>query len=218
MPGLNGIDGARMILEQAPKTKIVFVTMHANRVIMKEAFRAGASAFVVKNCAASDLVLAVRTVLAGGTYVSPEVQETLDSKLPKELSERQIEVLRLIAQGCSAKQIAFQTEHLGAHSGVPQECHYGETHAPHHCGAHALVRSSTASGLRALARRAVIVIGTVDALTASDNTSHCFERWWLGKPIGRVRQVASGKIVSPSIRPAPIWFAHLTERAPAPTR
>ncbi len=44
------------------------------------------------------------------------------------------------------------------------------------------MRSSTASGLRALARRAVIVIGTVDALSASDNTSHCFERWWLGKP------------------------------------
>ncbi len=108
MPGLNGIDGARMILEQAPKTKIVFVTMHANRVIMKEAFRAGASAFVVKNCAATDLVLAVRIVLEGGTYVSPEVQETLDSKLPKELSERQIEVLHLIAQGCSAKQIAFK--------------------------------------------------------------------------------------------------------------
>ncbi len=107
MPGVNGLDAARMILEQAPNTKIVFLTMHANRVIVKEAFRAGASAFVVKNCAANDLVLAVRTVLSGGTYVSPEVQEDGDQAPSEELSERQITVLRLIAQGCSAKQIAF---------------------------------------------------------------------------------------------------------------
>src|SRR5271157_3412606 len=75
MPGLNGLDAARLILEQAPNTKIVFLTMHANRVIVNEAFRAAASAFVVKNCAASDLLLAIRTVLGGGTYISPEVQE-----------------------------------------------------------------------------------------------------------------------------------------------
>src|SRR5664279_5172285 len=49
MPGLNGLDVARMILEQTPNTKIVFLTMHANRMIVKEAFQAGASAFVVKN-------------------------------------------------------------------------------------------------------------------------------------------------------------------------
>ena len=107
MPGLNGLDAARMILEQAPNTKIVFLTMHANRVIVKEAFRAGASGFVVKNCAANDLVLAVRTVLDGGTYVSPEVQDDAAQAPSEELSERQITVLRLIAQGCSAKQIAF---------------------------------------------------------------------------------------------------------------
>ena len=107
MPGLSGIDAARMILEQAPSTKIVFLTMHANRLIAKEAFRAGASAFVVKNCAANDLVLAVRTVLAGGTYVSPKVLEEMAQAPSEELSERQITVLRLIAQGCSAKQIAF---------------------------------------------------------------------------------------------------------------
>jgi DNA-binding NarL/FixJ family response regulator len=110
MPGLNGLDVARMILEQAPKTKIVFLTMHANRVILKEAFRAGASAFVVKNCAVSDLVRAVRTVLAGGTYVSPEVQEDEAQAPSEDLSERQTTVLRLIAQGCSAKQIGFHLD------------------------------------------------------------------------------------------------------------
>ena len=110
MPGLNGLDVARMIREQAPTTKIIFLTMHANRVIVKEAFRAGASAFVVKNCTASDLVLTVRTVLAGGTYVSPEVPEDGAQAPSEELSERQTTVLRLIAQGCSAKQIAFHLD------------------------------------------------------------------------------------------------------------
>jgi DNA-binding NarL/FixJ family response regulator len=110
MPRLNGLDVARMILERAPNTKIVFLTMHANRVIMKEAFRAGASGFVVKNCTASDLVLAVRTVLVGRTYVSPEVQEDGAGTSSEELSERQTTVLRLIAQGCSAKQIGFHLD------------------------------------------------------------------------------------------------------------
>jgi DNA-binding NarL/FixJ family response regulator len=104
MPGLNGIEGARMILEQAPKTKIVFVTMHANRVIMKEAFLAGASAFVVKSCASVDLVSAVRAVLEGRTYVSPEAQEDGAQAPSEELSGRQMEVLRLVAQGCSANR------------------------------------------------------------------------------------------------------------------
>jgi DNA-binding NarL/FixJ family response regulator len=108
MPGLSGLDAARMILEQAPNTKIVFLTMHTNRVIVREAFRAGASAFVVKNCAANDLVHAVKTVLSGGTYVSPEVQEDFAQGPAEELSDRQMTVLRLIAQGCSAKQIGFQ--------------------------------------------------------------------------------------------------------------
>ncbi len=108
MPGVSGLDAARMILEQEPNTKIVFLTMHANKVVVKEAFRAGASAFVVKNCAANDLVNAVKTVLGGGTYISPEVQEDVGQSNAEELSERQITVLRLIAQGCSAKQIAFQ--------------------------------------------------------------------------------------------------------------
>ncbi len=110
MPGLSGLEVARMIVEQVPNTKIIFLTMHANRVILKEAFRAGASAFVVKSCAVSDLVVAVRTVLAGGTYVSLEVQED-EAKAPaRDLSERQTTILRLIAQGCSSKQIGLRLD------------------------------------------------------------------------------------------------------------
>ncbi len=111
MPGRNGLDAARTILgsdngkERSPNTKIVFLTMHTSRMIVKEAFRAGASAFLVKHCAANELVRAIRTVLSGGTYVSPEVQ---DDSAQDDLSERQTTVLRLIAQGCRAKQIALQ--------------------------------------------------------------------------------------------------------------
>jgi DNA-binding NarL/FixJ family response regulator len=108
MSGVSGLDAARMILEQTPGTKIVFLTMHANRVILKEAFRAGISALVVKNCAAADLVQAVKSVLTGATYVSPGAEEELDQSSADELSDRQIAVLRLISQGCSAKQIGFQ--------------------------------------------------------------------------------------------------------------
>ena len=62
----------------------------------------------MKNCAAADLVLAVKTVLGGGTYVSPEVRGEEGSKSSESLSQRQITVLRLVAQGCSAKQIGFE--------------------------------------------------------------------------------------------------------------
>jgi CheY-like chemotaxis protein len=107
MPGLNGLDVARMILELAPNTKIVFLTMHANRVILKEALRAGASAFVVKNCAVSDLVLAVRTVLGGvalcfargpgrrGTSAFPGFVRTTDHCLAAHCPRRQRQTDRL---------------------------------------------------------------------------------------------------------------------------
>ncbi|MGA7411271.1 MAG: response regulator transcription factor [Bryobacteraceae bacterium] len=108
MRGFSGLDAARIISKEAPDTKIVFLTMHANRVIMREAFRVGASAFVVKNCAAKDLVQAVKTVLNGATYVSPEVQNDVASHPLAKLSDREIAVLQLVAQCCSAKEIGFQ--------------------------------------------------------------------------------------------------------------
>jgi DNA-binding NarL/FixJ family response regulator len=102
-----GLDAARTILNQAPKTKIVFVTMHTNRAILKEAFRVGASGFVAKSCTACDLVRAIRTVLRGGTYhLSPEAHDK-DTDYPEALTHRQITVLGLVAQGCSAKEIGF---------------------------------------------------------------------------------------------------------------
>ena len=62
----------------------------------------------MKSCTAVDLVLAVKTVLNGGSYVSSEVREDLAPSRPKDLSQREVSVLRLIAQGFSAKQIGYQ--------------------------------------------------------------------------------------------------------------
>jgi len=107
MPGTSGLDVARGILDRLPATKIVFLTMHKNRLLVREAFSAGASAYVAKDCGSSDLIEALRAALAGRTYVSRELEALMVESRPEELSERQVSVLRLIAQGYSAKQIAF---------------------------------------------------------------------------------------------------------------
>ena len=107
MPGVSGLDAARGILDRLPSAKIVFLTMHKNRVLVREAFRAGASAYVVKNCGSNELLDALKAALAGRTYVSAELEALMVQPDHDELSERQVSVLRLIAQGYSAKQIAF---------------------------------------------------------------------------------------------------------------
>jgi DNA-binding NarL/FixJ family response regulator len=107
MPGLSGLDAARAILERVPASKIVFLTMHKSRVLLREAFRAGAVAYVVKDCGSSALVAALKAALAGERYLSPDLEAVMAQPDHDDLSERQVSVLRLIAQGCSAKQIAF---------------------------------------------------------------------------------------------------------------
>jgi DNA-binding NarL/FixJ family response regulator len=96
MPGLSGLDAARAIL-----------TMHKSRVLLREAFRVGAVAYVVKDCGSSDLVAALKAALAGERYLSRDLEAVMAQPDHDDLSERQVSVLRLIAQGCSAKQIAF---------------------------------------------------------------------------------------------------------------
>jgi DNA-binding NarL/FixJ family response regulator len=108
MPQVSGLDLCKTIIESSPHTKVVFLTMHTSRITVKEAFRAGASAYVVKSCGSKELVTALTTALNGGTYISQELQESLAKPEAQDLSERQVEVLRLIAQGLSAKQIAFR--------------------------------------------------------------------------------------------------------------
>ncbi len=110
MPELTGVEAARQVLEIAPQCKVIFVTMHPNPEFVREAFRAGASGYVLKRSAASELAEAIKQVVNGNTYVSPlltkDVLSILLGPRPPALTGRQREILRYVAQGLSAKEIA----------------------------------------------------------------------------------------------------------------
>ena len=116
MPLLNGIEAARQILKADPRVKIVFLTMHPDVTYATEAFRAGASGYVLKNSAASELVTAIQAVLKGRTYLTPLVAKDViaswlevpasPENLPPALTPRQREILQLVAEGRAAKDIA----------------------------------------------------------------------------------------------------------------
>ena len=116
MPLLNGIDAASQLRKLVPSAKLIFVTMHADPDFVMEAFRAGAAGYLLKSSAAAELVNAIREVVKGHHYMSPLVaRETMDlllssSKQPGRLSDRlthrQREILQLVAEGRSRKEIA----------------------------------------------------------------------------------------------------------------
>jgi DNA-binding NarL/FixJ family response regulator len=110
MPELTGVEAARKVLEVAPNCKIICVTMHSNPEFVREAFRAGASGYVLKRSAAAELSEAIRQVLNGNAYVSPlltkDVLSILLQPRTPALTARQREILRFVAQGLSAKEIA----------------------------------------------------------------------------------------------------------------
>lgn len=111
MPLLNGIDAARQVKQIVPKAKLVFLTMHADVAYLHEALRVGASGYLLKRSAVSELATAIREVLKGRVYVTPLVARNLSGPLAKgelstQLTPRQREVLQLVAEGKSGKEIA----------------------------------------------------------------------------------------------------------------
>ncbi|MBS0154417.1 MAG: response regulator transcription factor [Nitrospira sp.] len=122
LPLLNGLDAARQVKQFDPKVKILMLTMHADQVFVVEAFRLGVSGYVLKQSLAGELQQAVRELLKGNTYISPRVaqglieymnrpaqvrqDETGESGFDHSLSPRQREVLQLVAEGRSTKEIA----------------------------------------------------------------------------------------------------------------
>jgi DNA-binding NarL/FixJ family response regulator len=108
MPETSGLELAKAIAKAAPDTKVVFLTMHASPRHMAEAFNAGACGYILKSSAASELITALRTVLSGGTYRSTQLAAGTAMRAGGELSERQRTVLSLVAEGQSAKQVAYQ--------------------------------------------------------------------------------------------------------------
>jgi DNA-binding NarL/FixJ family response regulator len=117
LPGLSGLDVARETTRRSPRTRIVILSMHANEAYVVEALRAGAHAYVLKEEGAQELVTAIREVLAGRSYLSASLSEEAireygkrqaDSTIEpyKILSQRELEVLQLTAEGHSGVEIA----------------------------------------------------------------------------------------------------------------
>jgi DNA-binding NarL/FixJ family response regulator len=109
MPGLNGVDATRIIRSELPSTRVVILSMHKGEEYVVAAVRAGADGYLLKGSGLSDLVRAVREVAQGNAFFSPEVAMAIvrDRRHdPNELTGREREVLQLVAEGKSSKEVA----------------------------------------------------------------------------------------------------------------
>ena len=116
MPLLNGLDAGRELKKLVPKIKIIFLTMNPDPVLANEALRIGASGYLLKNSEGEELLQAVQNALRGVTYVTPQIRHAMEEMFirdprsldqHKELAERQREVLQMLAEGRSMKEIAY---------------------------------------------------------------------------------------------------------------
>jgi two-component system, NarL family, response regulator NreC len=115
MPVLNGVDTARELRKSCPRTKVILLTQHDEEQYVTESLRAGVKGYVLKNQAGSDLVHAIQDVCRGSVYLSPNISRAVvDAYLsksyvaPDPLSGRERQVLQLVGEGKSTKDIAAQ--------------------------------------------------------------------------------------------------------------
>ncbi|HEY1934346.1 MAG TPA: response regulator transcription factor [Acetobacteraceae bacterium] len=116
MPGMSGIEVATALRTEAPEARVLILTVHEDRAYLRQLLEAGVSAFLLKRSAADELVRAIHAVASGGLYLDPAIagkvvggtHGTTKAPLgsPAELSERESEVLRLVAEGHSSKEIS----------------------------------------------------------------------------------------------------------------
>ncbi len=118
MPELNGIDATKRIRKDFPDIKILALSMHTDRRFIEGMLKAGASGYLIKNCAATELINAIESVAEGGLYLSPKIAgKVVNTCLTQQavpivskadaLSSREREILQLIAEGGDTKEIAF---------------------------------------------------------------------------------------------------------------
>ena len=118
LPGLNGVETTAEILRHHPECKVVVLSMYEDEKTVVNAVRSGARGFILKKVSDSDLLEAMRVVAQGGAYLSPQVSDRLLSRIQKGdleskpasalevLSPREVQVLRLVAEGKTSKEIA----------------------------------------------------------------------------------------------------------------
>ena len=109
MPVLNGFDAVREIRKRGSEAKIIFLTMHNDATLLAEAFRCGASGYILKQAAGEELMNAIREVAQGNNYISPLITSLpSESHIGKTITPRQREVLQLISQGLTMKEVAAE--------------------------------------------------------------------------------------------------------------
>ena len=117
MPEMNGIEATLRIKEELPETRVIIFSMQDRETYVREALRSGVDGYVLKGAALKELIAAIREVHAGGFFLCPLLQkkvihslrkdrrQILDESRYRQLSEREIEVLRLLVEGCTAAEI-----------------------------------------------------------------------------------------------------------------
>lgn len=119
MPDLNGIDATQQIMRDNPKVKVLALSMHSGKKFVMAMLKAGASGYLLKDCALEELTNALHTIVAGKTYLSPSITDVViqnyvhpsggdDQSVFSVLSQREREVLQLMSEGNTTKQIAMQ--------------------------------------------------------------------------------------------------------------
>jgi len=117
MPGLNGIEATRLIRRDAPETRVIGLSMHSARRFVTEMFKAGAAGYLLKDCEFDELAEAIRAVARGNTYITPAISSVVIESYIRQpqqetdgafsvLTAREREVLQLMAEGHSTRQVA----------------------------------------------------------------------------------------------------------------
>jgi DNA-binding NarL/FixJ family response regulator len=116
MPSLNGLDAGRRLKQQMPSVKVIYLTMNANAALANEALRTGASGYVLKNAQTSELLRAIHDAMQGRSYMAPQLKREMEEQFVRDphwssrsehLTDRQREVLQMLAEGRSMKEVAY---------------------------------------------------------------------------------------------------------------